>query len=179
MSSAAPYARSTTWAIRMPSGGRCRLQALMRRAPAEFSRREFLSAAAAGGVGAAMARAQSDVSARPFRADGDASELAALGLGEAADRLRSGKVSPVELTQACLGRIDRLGPRLNAFITVTPESALAEARQAEAEIQRGGYRGALHGIPVALKDLLDTAGVRTTGGSALLKDHVPTQDADA
>jgi Asp-tRNA(Asn)/Glu-tRNA(Gln) amidotransferase A subunit family amidase len=75
-------------------------------------------------------------------------------------------------------RIERLNPALNAFITVMAESALAEARRAEAEILRGEWRGALHGVPVALKDLIDTAGVRTTAASALYKDRVPEHDAE-
>ena len=67
---------------------------------------------------------------------------------------------------------------MNAFITVTAEQAIADAQRAEAEIMKGGWRGPLHGIPVGLKDLFDTAGVRTTGGSALFADRVPTEDAD-
>jgi aspartyl-tRNA(Asn)/glutamyl-tRNA(Gln) amidotransferase subunit A len=99
-------------------------------------------------------------------------------ISELAQRLRRRAVSPVEVTQECLGRIERLNPALNAFITVTAESALAEARRAEAEIRRGEWRGLLHGVPVALKDLIDTAGVRTTAASALYKDRVPKQDAE-
>src|SRR5271165_3453511 len=99
-------------------------------------------------------------------------------ISELGQRLRRREVSPVEITQDCLSRIERLNPALNAFITVMAESALAEARRAEAEILRGEWRGALHGVPVALKDLIDTAGVRTTAGSALYKDRVPTQDAE-
>ena len=94
-----------------------------------------------------------------------ADDLANLELHEAATLVRQKKVSPVQLTQACLARIEALNPRLNAFITVTAESALAQARQAEAELQRGMWRGPLHGIPIALKDLVDTAGVRTTAGA--------------
>jgi aspartyl-tRNA(Asn)/glutamyl-tRNA(Gln) amidotransferase subunit A len=104
-------------------------------------------------------------------------ELASLDLQEAATLLRQKKLSPVELTRACLVRIEALNPVLNAFITVTAESALAQARVAEAELQRGTSRGPLHGVPVALKDLVDTAGVRTTAGSALFKDYVPREDA--
>jgi aspartyl-tRNA(Asn)/glutamyl-tRNA(Gln) amidotransferase subunit A len=103
--------------------------------------------------------------------------LAALTLAEAADLVRSGKASPVDLTRACLDRVERLNPRLNAFITVTAETALAEARAAEAEVRGGGWRGPLHGIPIALKDLVDTAGVRTTAASAVFKDRVPAEDA--
>jgi len=98
-------------------------------------------------------------------------------ISELSQRLRRKEVSPVEITRACLERIEKLNPELNAFITVTAESALAEARAAEAEIARGEWRGLLHGVPVALKDLIDTAGVRTTSASALHKDRVPEQDA--
>src|SRR3984885_6982038 len=104
--------------------------------------------------------------------------LAFLSIEHASALIRTKKVSPVELTQACLSRIERLNPQLNAFITVTAESALTEARQAEAEIQKHRWRGALHGIPIALKDLVDTAGVRTTAGSELFKDRVPAEDAE-
>ncbi len=105
-------------------------------------------------------------------------ELTALGLSDASRLLRTRALSPVELTTAYLERIERLDPRLNAFITITAESALAQARAAEAELMRGTMRGPLHGIPIALKDLIDTAGVRTTGGSALYADRVPTRDAE-
>jgi aspartyl-tRNA(Asn)/glutamyl-tRNA(Gln) amidotransferase subunit A len=101
-----------------------------------------------------------------------------LTLSEASQQVRSKKISPVELTKACLGRIERLNPKLNAFITITADSALVESRAAEAEIQRGRWKGPLHGIPITLKDLVDTAGVRTTGASGLFKDRVPTQDAE-
>ncbi len=92
--------------------------------------------------------------------------------------LRQGSLSPVELTTDCLARIEKLNPRLNAFITVAAESALAQAHQAETEIRRGGWRGPLHGIPLALKDLIDTAGVRTTAASLLFKDRIPVEDAE-
>ena len=87
-------------------------------------------------------------------------------------------MSPLELTQACLRRIEQLNPRLNAFITVTADSAMAEAKQAQQEIQRGHSSRLLHGVPIALKDLVGTAGVRTTAASGLFKDRVPAQDAD-
>ncbi|MGB9286173.1 MAG: amidase family protein, partial [Candidatus Sulfotelmatobacter sp.] len=93
---------------------------------------------------------------------------------ELAPRLRRKEVSPLDLTRACLERIEKLNPTLNAFITVTAESALAQARTAETEITRGEWRGPLHGIPIALKDLIDTAGTRTTAASALYQDRVPT-----
>ncbi len=93
-------------------------------------------------------------------------------------QLRDRSISPVELTRDCLTRIDKLNPKLNAFITVLADSALADARQAEQDIQRGKYRGPLHGIPVGLKDIIDTAGTRTTAASALFKDRIPTEDAE-
>jgi aspartyl-tRNA(Asn)/glutamyl-tRNA(Gln) amidotransferase subunit A len=99
-------------------------------------------------------------------------------ISELAQRLRRGEVSPVEITRECLDRIEKLNPALNAFITVMAESALADAQAAETEIARGQWRGPLHGIPVALKDLIDTAGVRTTAASALYKDRVPLEDAE-
>jgi aspartyl-tRNA(Asn)/glutamyl-tRNA(Gln) amidotransferase subunit A len=99
-------------------------------------------------------------------------------IAELAPRLRAREISPVEIARTCLDRIEKLNPALNAFITVTSQSALAEARTAEAEILRGDWRGPLHGIPVALKDLIDTAGVRTTAASALHKDRIPSQDAE-
>src|SRR5208282_3993859 len=99
-------------------------------------------------------------------------------ISELAHQLRRREVSPVEITVTCLERIEKLNPALNAFITVMAESALAEARAAEAEILRGEWRGPLHGIPIALKDLIDTAGVRTTAASALHKNRIPAQDAE-
>jgi len=99
-------------------------------------------------------------------------------ISELSQRIRRREVSPVEVTRECLRRTEELNPRLNAFITVMAESALVEARAAEEEISRGHWRGPLHGIPVALKDLIDTAGVRTTSASALHKGRVPREDAE-
>ena len=112
------------------------------------------------------------------RGEKPTTEMIDLSISEAAELLRQQKISPVELATACLDRIERLNPVLNAFITVTREGAMAQARAAEDEIQRGQWRGPLHGIPIGLKDLIDTAGVRTTCGSALFADRVPTEDAD-
>jgi len=94
------------------------------------------------------------------------------------EQIRKRSLSPVELTRDCLARIEKLNPQLNAFITVLADSALAEARRAEREIQDGHDRGPLHGVPIGLKDILDTAGVRTTAASAQYKDRVPTEDAE-
>jgi len=100
-----------------------------------------------------------------------------LSLKEAAERIRRRRLSPVELVAASLERIERLQPQLNAFITLTAEAALEHARRLEAELGRGRWRGPLHGIPVALKDVYDTAGVRTTAASAHFAQRVPQKDA--
>src|SRR4051812_15174665 len=97
---------------------------------------------------------------------------------EVAEQIRGKKISPMELVRECLERIDRLNPTLNAFITVTADSASAEAKKAEQEIQSGKWRGPLHGIPIGLKDLIDTAGVRTTAASGVFRDRVPSEDAE-
>jgi aspartyl-tRNA(Asn)/glutamyl-tRNA(Gln) amidotransferase subunit A len=94
------------------------------------------------------------------------------------NRLRTGSVSPVELTSQCLDRIQALNPALNAFITVTADSAMQQARESEAELREGKWRGPLHGIPIGLKDLIDTADVRTTAASALYQDRIPNADAE-
>jgi Asp-tRNA(Asn)/Glu-tRNA(Gln) amidotransferase A subunit family amidase len=98
-----------------------------------------------------------------------------VALGEA---LRSRKISPVELTRACLKKIDDLNSTLNAFITVTADQALAQARTAEEEILQGNWRGPLHGVPIGLKDLIDTAGILTTAASQLYKTRVPPESAE-
>ena len=99
-------------------------------------------------------------------------------LAEAAELLRSRKLSPVELTRQCLDRIARLNPTLNAFITITADQALDAARRAEAEIAAGNYRGPLHGIPIGLKDLFDTAGILTTAASNQHRQRIPKEDAE-
>ena len=101
-----------------------------------------------------------------------------LTLAEASQLVRTKKVSPVELTEACLRRIEQRNPELNAFITVTSDLAMDEARAAEAHIQQGLWLGPLHGIPIALKDLVDTADVRTTAGSNLFRNRLPLVDAE-
>ena len=145
-----------------------------------WSRRAFVKSALAGAAGSVIAginikagHAHIGPQQRPPGAS-----LTKLTLSEASELVRSKRVSPVELTQACLSRIEQINPKLNAFITVTADSALAQARQAESEIQRGSWKGPLHGIPIALKDLVDTAGVRTTAASGLFKDRIPKQDAE-
>jgi aspartyl-tRNA(Asn)/glutamyl-tRNA(Gln) amidotransferase subunit A len=96
---------------------------------------------------------------------------------EVAELLRSRKVSPVELTRASLEKIEALNPILNAFITVTADLALEQAHAAEAEIQRGGWKGPLHGVPIGLKDIIDTAGIPTTAASLVYRERVPAENA--
>jgi aspartyl-tRNA(Asn)/glutamyl-tRNA(Gln) amidotransferase subunit A len=104
-------------------------------------------------------------------------ELVFLSAAEQGRLIRDRKLSPVDLMRACLERIERYDPVLRACITVLAEPALAQAREAEREIQRGGWRGPLHGLPYGVKDQLCTRGVRTTAGSRILADHVPDFDA--
>jgi aspartyl-tRNA(Asn)/glutamyl-tRNA(Gln) amidotransferase subunit A len=141
------------------------------------SRRAFVKSLSAAAV-TFMSTAGNARSMESHAAGMPAPETTWLSLNEASRLIQDRKISPVELTQACLKRIERLNPKLNAFIAVTAESALAQAREAEKEIQGGHWRGPLHGVPLALKDLFDTAGVKTTAASALFKDRVPTQDAE-
>jgi aspartyl-tRNA(Asn)/glutamyl-tRNA(Gln) amidotransferase subunit A len=104
-------------------------------------------------------------------------DLHHLTIHEAGPLLRQGQLSPVELTRAFLERIEQLDGTLQAYITVLHDRAMASARTAEAEMLRGDYRGPLHGIPIALKDLYDTKGIRTTASSRVMADRVPTEDA--
>ena len=104
-------------------------------------------------------------------------ELCYMTIAQAAPLLRDGQLSPVELTRAFLERIEAIDGRLNSYVTLLPERALAQARAAEAEILRGDYRGPLHGIPIGLKDLYDTAGILTTAMSRVTPDRMPTEDA--
>jgi aspartyl-tRNA(Asn)/glutamyl-tRNA(Gln) amidotransferase subunit A len=104
-------------------------------------------------------------------------DLAFFSIEEAARLLRSKKISPVDLTEAALQRIDRLNGRLKAYLTVLSAPARKAARAAEKEIMRGNYRGPLHGIPICLKDNLWTRGIRTTAGSLILRDFIPPTDS--
>ena len=104
----------------------------------------------------------------------DSAELAFLSLAEAADLIKSGELSPVELTQAMLERIAALDSQVHAYVTVFAEEALAAAQEAEAQIRAGNYKGPLHGIPLAVKDIYEAG--RTTGGSKLRTDYTAEQD---
>ena len=104
-------------------------------------------------------------------------ELSSLSLASTSTAIAERQLSPVEVVEACLTRISSLDPLLRSYITVLAERAVASARQAESEILRGNYRGALHGIPLAVKDNIQTAGTPTTCGSRLLAHWVPSEDA--
>ena len=134
--------------------------------PAQTSRRQFLA-------GAALTFATSG--ARTFA---QASDPTALSILEASALIRSGTLSPVDLTLAYLERIENLNESINAYITVTPGLALEQAQRLGNEIANGRWRGPLHGIPIALKDNIDTAGIPTTAASALFADRVPAEDAE-
>jgi aspartyl-tRNA(Asn)/glutamyl-tRNA(Gln) amidotransferase subunit A len=148
----------------------------------QLSRREFTvsvlgAAAAATRVAAAQQQSGSATrSAAMSRSDADI--VAGLTLAEASARIKAGLVTSTELVNACLARIDVYNPKVNAFITVTREQALAQARTLDAEQRAGRLRGPLHGIPIGLKDNIDTAGVRTTAASAVFDDRVPSEDAE-
>ncbi len=104
--------------------------------------------------------------------------LSRLSLAEASARIKSGSVAPSQLLAACLDRIGMYHPKLNAYITITRELAIEQAKQLDAEQKAGRLRGPLHGIPIALKDNIDTAGIRTTAASAVFDDRIPTEDAE-
>src|SRR5690349_3727234 len=123
---------------------------------ASVSRREFALSAAC----VLIARGQS--SGDPAR----------LSLAEASAKIRSKALTSTRLTEACLARIDAYNPKLNAFITVMRERALAQARELDAEIRAGKLRSPLHGVPIGLKDNVDTAGTRTTAASALFDERI-------
>lgn len=136
--------------------------------PRSPSRRDVLAAGAAG-VAASLASVPGSA---------QVPDLTGLTLKKASDLVRRKAISPVDLTQAYLKRIEQYNPVVNAFITVTADQALASAGEMAEEQRRGKWRGPLHGIPIALKDNIDTQGVRTTGASELFKDRVPTDDAE-
>jgi len=107
----------------------------------------------------------------------DKKELPFLTASQLSNLIETKEVSPVEATEAYLDRIEEVDPKLNSYITITGEQAFESARQAEQEIAAGKHRGPLHGVPMAVKDQFNTAGVLTTGGSSILKDNIPSEDA--
>ena len=106
----------------------------------------------------------------------DKLEICYTSAGDLSKLVQSKEISPVEIIEAHLSRIDETEPVLNSFITLLANEARTAARQAEKDIQAGRYKGPLHGIPVALKDLYNTGGVRTTSGSKIFDTFVPTED---
>ena len=106
----------------------------------------------------------------------DTLEICYMGAGNLSKLVQSKEISPVEIIEAHLTRIDATEPVLNSFITLLADQARKSARQAEKDIQAGRYKGPLHGIPVALKDLYNTGGVRTTSGSRIFDTFIPTED---
>lgn len=129
-----------------------------------MTRRQF--AVAAGGTVAALQLSAQEA------------DVFSLSLTEASQGIRARTLTPTQLTEACLRRIEVYNPGLNAFITVMRETAMEQARQLEAEQRAGRLRGPLHGIPIALKDNIDTAGTRTTAASAVFDDRIPAEDAE-
>ncbi|HTB14566.1 MAG TPA: amidase [Bryobacteraceae bacterium] len=130
------------------------------------TRREWLAAGLTAAVAARLSFADTP------------DDVASLTLKQAADRIRSKKVSPVELTEACLDRIKTYNPKINAWITVMRDKALAQAKDLEKEQKSGNFRSPLHGIPIGLKDSIDTVGTRTTAASAVYEYRFPTEDAE-
>ena len=140
-----------------------------------LTRRGFGRVVAGSAAGATLARR---AGAQARTATSLPSDVTTLTLTEAADAVRTKRVSPTELVKACLSRVDVYNPKLNAFITITRDLALKQAAALEAELAAGKSRGPLHGVPIALKDNIDTAGVRTTAASAVFDDRVPAEDAE-
>jgi aspartyl-tRNA(Asn)/glutamyl-tRNA(Gln) amidotransferase subunit A len=130
-----------------------------------ITRRDWLAGIAAG------------VAASTASLRGQAFDPTSLTIDEARALIARRKLSPLEITRAYLARIETLNPRINAYITVMGDSALKQAQALEAELAKGRTRGPLHGVPIALKDNIDTAGVKTTAASAVFADRVPKEDA--
>ena len=138
-----------------------------------FSRREFVTI----GLGVAALKS-SPASTRPLsRQRAATDDVSSLSLSEVSKRIRAKQATSVELTQSLLDRIRTYNPKLNAYITVMRDQALAQAAQMDAEIKANRFRSPLHGIPIALKDNIDTAGTRTTAASEVFDDRVPAEDA--
>lgn len=138
------------------------------------SRRHFVGGALAAGAALLTER----IWGEPGRSPSQVADPTEWTLAEASQLIKDRTLSPAELVKGYLERIDRLDSQLNAYITVTDERALSRARELESELSSGHWRGPLHGIPIALKDNIDTAGVRTTAGSAVFGERIPTEDAE-
>ena len=147
-----------------------------------ISRRAFgqaIGSAALGGalrsIGSSTASAQTPSPASPLLGKPD--ELCDLSAVDLAARIRRKEVSAREVMAAHIARIERVNPKVNAIVTLVADRAMADAARADEQTARGGDLGPLHGLPVAHKDLVDTAGIRTTRGSPFYRDTVPTRDA--
>jgi len=140
-----------------------------------MTRREFTKTAVAATAAFSF---RSAAAALPPISGDEADKIAGLSLAEAAQQLRSGQVTSVQLTQACLERIRIYNPKVDAYITVLSEQALAKASKLDEEKKAGRLRSPLHGIPIALKDNIDTVGIRTTAASKVYDDRIPTEDAE-
>ncbi len=146
-----------------------------------LTRREFTVAVLGTAAAATRVARAAQTGARTASTAGAtaaADTLTGLTLSDASARIKAGTVTSTELVIACLARIEVYNPKVNAFITVTRGAALAQAKVLDTEQRTGKLRGPLHGIPIALKDNIDTAGVRTTAASAVFDDRVPTADAE-
>jgi len=139
-----------------------------------ITRRHFTATLAAGLTGAAV---RPDPAAAQSAAAPSAAELCEMTAVELAARLAKKQVSAREVMTAHLAQIERVNPKVNAIVTLVADQAMAAAARADEAIARGGPTGVLHGLPIAHKDLVDTAGIRTTRGSRFFQDHVPTRDA--
>ena len=147
--------------------------------PRELSRRHFVRMTAGAAAGTAALpnlpiRLQAEATT-PSTIQSD--ELPKLTIAQASRMIRAREISCTELTEACLARAEAYNPKINALITIMYEETLAQARQLDAEASAGDFRGPLHGIPVGLKDNIDTAGTRTTGGSLVFEENVPQEDS--
>jgi len=140
----------------------------------KFNRREFV----AMGLGAAALKTPAASTRSRFPMPAAPDDLLSLSLSGVAKRVRAKQVTSVELTEALLNRIKVYNPKLNAYITVMHDQALAQAAQMDAEAGGNQFRSPLHGIPIALKDNIDTAGTRTTAASEVFDDRVPSEDAE-
>jgi aspartyl-tRNA(Asn)/glutamyl-tRNA(Gln) amidotransferase subunit A len=145
-----------------------------------MTRRTFSKSLAATIAAASVA---SGGSLESFAAEGlgaglNADQIAGLSLADAASQIRAGKLTSTMLTQACLERIGIYNSKVDAYITVLSAQALAQSAQLDAEARSGKFRGPLHGVPIAIKDNIDTAGIRTTAASKVYDDRVPTEDAE-
>ena len=141
----------------------------------KFNRRQAVTLIGAGAIVPLMA-CKGRSSASPVTESKVIGDLYYMSLREVARRIQSRDLSPVDLTRLMLNRIEEVDPRIKSYATMMTDQALADAHGALQEIEAGRYRGPLHGVPIGIKDLCYTKGVRTMGGTAVLKDFVPTFD---